>query len=231
MPTSVTAIMITGKDPARAPLARVAVESFLAQTYSDKRLIIVNTGDVPLLAGPLANVEERHWRGKAGLTLGALRNLARKGIKDGVIVQWDDDDFSNPERIHRQLAATPKGGASIFLREIHCCLQSGQAFAGCGRESRVGGFAGTMLFPARYAGTFPDLGKHEDTEFLLPLKAAKKLTVIDNDPCLYVRFYHGHNTWEREHVMRRRSGSLPLTPEQQQYLDWVRSHYKDFTAK
>lgn len=231
MPISVTAIMITGKDPARAPLASIAVGAFLAQTYADKRLVIVNTGAAPLLAEAAPGVEERHLPEAASKSLGHLRNLAMRGVKTGYLVQWDDDDFSAPERLHRQVSATPRGSASIFLREIHCCLATGQAFNGCGRESRAGGFAGTMLWPATYTGKFPDLGRHEDTEFLLPLKAEGKLKVLDNDPCLYVRFYHGHNTWEREHVMRRRSGSRDLSPEQWQHLEWVRSHYAEFLRK
>jgi hypothetical protein len=228
----ITCVMVTGKTTERYLMARRSLQGFLEQRLPEDlpvELLIINDNPVPLLEP--GEFEDQNVREinitKTGQTLGWLRNMGRQLCRTTHMMQWDDDDFSTPHRIAWQAAQTDftNGEATIFRQEIHCNLFSKQAFVSNGKSSRVKGFAGTMLFP-NASCSFPDLGKHEDTEFLLRFSRMKLLRVLDNDPALYIRFYHGRNTWSRTHVMKRKPGSRNMTRDEQIVVDQVLANYE-----
>lgn len=228
----VTAIMITGKTTERFPMAMRAVKSFQDQTYPSRQLIILNDNDQRLLPPAFQDDKVREFQINPKRSLGRLRNLGiQLAAGSKYLVQWDDDDFSHPARLAYQINMMgERQRASIFRREIHANLHSRRAFANDGMESRVNGFAGTMMWPADATARFPDAGKHEDTEFLLKLMKDMALLVIDNPPELYLRFYHGHNTWSERHVMKRKKGARDLSPAEQEYFDQVfDTHYAEIS--
>jgi len=212
----IAAIMVTGKTVARYALARAAIQSFLSQDYNGKtHLFIINDNPAPLLeeATSYANVTEVRVPLRATpCTLGELRNVGLDMAADGFdyVVQWDDDDFSLPHRLSYQIKETTRGTASIFRWQTQYNLATGACFAGCGNVSTVKGFAGTMLFPATTKARFQSVARGEDTYFLQAVKQKTTLHVISNRPEIYLRLYHGHNTWPESHVMRRRAGSRQL---------------------
>jgi hypothetical protein len=94
-----------------------AVRCFLQQTNSDAHLLIYDTGVHPYVSGidplldPLRN-EYRSARGRMtlvynpssrGAKIGALRNEAIGMINSDIIIHWDSDDWSAPERVSYQL--------------------------------------------------------------------------------------------------------------------------------
>lgn len=211
----ITAVMVTGKTPKRYPIAMGAVQSFLDQEYRGRKLLlIINDNPIPLFPEPAAipaGVVELHIQHDKKYTLGELRNIAFDHVdKDGYMVQWDDDDWSHPLRLQYQVDATNDGGASILRWQTQYDLRTGKCFAGCGKEAKVGGFAGTMLFPASTEARFTLKPKGEDTDFLVSLRQNMELKVISNSPTLFMHFCHENNTWHPEHVMKRRSGSRNL---------------------
>ena len=99
----VAAVMITAN---REKYVKRAIECFHRQTYNKKHLVIYNTGeplDVPLQHN-MVIVEEPK---SAGRTVGALRNIANSLVapKTEVILHWDDDDWSGPQRIETQVGS------------------------------------------------------------------------------------------------------------------------------
>lgn len=216
----ITAIMVTGKTTARYPIAMGAVQSFLSQEYrGQKLLLIINDNPIPLYPDPAAipaGVVELHIQHQQEkYTLGALRNMAFEHVpKDGYMVQWDDDDWSHPLRLQYQVDATNDGCASILRWQTQYDLRTGKCFAGCGKDAKVKGFAGTMLFPAAVNARFTLKPKGEDTDFLVAVRAAMELKVISNSPTMFMHFCHENNTWHPEHVMKRRSGSRDLAAEE-----------------
>lgn len=233
----ITAIMVTGKTVDRYPMALRSVESFKRQLYPNRSLLIVNDHpETPLLPNNEdCHITEVmcHIQNKPRRSLGELRTLGIQlagNLHQGdehYLMQWDDDDFSHWERMRYQVDRTQRGSASIFKWELHAHLQNRTVFANNGSVARANGFAGTMLWPAAAKVRFPDLGKHEDTEFVLALKQVCGVRVIDNDPMMYLRFYHGHNTWGEKHVMQRKPGSRNCTPEEQSYFDDIyEQHYE-----
>lgn len=219
---SITGVLVTGKTVDRYPLAMKAVEAWQNQNYPGPRqLLIINDHPSQALFRPASSLPEHVFeiRVHKQQTLGQLRNHGMTLAQGEYIVQWDDDDYSHPDRLSWQVKNTPEGQASIFRWEIHCNLKTGEAFANCGDEIRTKGFPGTMLWPAKLPVSFPAKGKAEDTEFVLDLKAECGLTVLENDPRLYFRCYHGHNTWSEQHVMKRKRNSRDLDEAERGFVD------------
>jgi glycosyltransferase involved in cell wall biosynthesis len=229
--TAITAVMVTGKTIERYPLARGAVQSFLSQEYAGKKLLlIINDNPVPLYEDVRAipdDVVELHINNPRELTLGELRNIAFDHVSPAdYMVQWDDDDYSAPGRLQYQIDKTKSGTATVLRWQTQFDLRTGECFAGCGRMSRVKGFAGTMLFPASVKARFTLKPKGEDTDFLVALSREITLDVLANSPTDFLHFCHLNNTWHPEHVMRRRHGSRDLSaPELAVVRGIVRQHY------
>jgi len=109
---TVCCIMLT-KD--RPELAARAVRCFSRQTYRSKRLLICDAGgDV------YAEYGGSRYRGyyRPGMTIGAARNeavmLTEEWLpKADVIVHFDDDDVSHPNRIAEQVAFLQSSGAAV----------------------------------------------------------------------------------------------------------------------
>lgn len=102
----VSAIMPTAGRP---QYARQAAEMFLAQTWPNKELVVIDDGsrETPLPDDPAI----RYIRvGRQG-ALGAKRNLACSHARGEFICHWDDDDAYAPDRIEDQavrLLANPR---------------------------------------------------------------------------------------------------------------------------
>ncbi len=94
-----------------------AVRSFQAQTYLNKKLMIVNGGSARIdMAGTL----EPDFVQLEGMTVGALRNLgcryasahyAASSDRPEIFCHFDDDDLSHPRRIEEQVALLQSSGA------------------------------------------------------------------------------------------------------------------------
>lgn len=120
----------------RPEMAKRAVESFRAQTYQRKLMMILDNADNPadFLGGEYSSVF--HWCQGRGRTIGSLRNLALEsacqagldpeggpGIAD-IFIHFDDDDWSHPNRISEQVALLKASGKeavgyrdSLFWRD------------------------------------------------------------------------------------------------------------------
>ena len=101
-------------------MARQAVENFRAQTYANKRLLVYDTSaeeiewpedwyesdDLCLLE---SNCNSHHRTAK---TIGYLRNRANLASgENDILIHWDDDDWSHPDRISEQVRFLQSSGA------------------------------------------------------------------------------------------------------------------------
>ena len=108
----VVAIMLT-KD--RPQMAARAVRAFREQTYKNKRLLVFDTGQRDQPSPPDEGISYWHrpeWIGTTP-TIGALRNVANGLTKADIIVTWDSDDVSHPNRIAEQVAHLQSSGADV----------------------------------------------------------------------------------------------------------------------
>jgi len=109
---TVACIMLT-KD--RHELAARAVRCFRAQTYENKKLWIFDTGDHGMPNGALTSNFYvwtcELYRGR--MTIGRCRNEMILESRGDVIIHWDDDDYSHPNRIAEQVAFLQSSGAAV----------------------------------------------------------------------------------------------------------------------
>jgi hypothetical protein len=101
----------------RPKLAKGAVECFRAQTYPAKELLIWDTSDeVDSYQSRIDRVAQV-FADKAPRTIGALRNEANAynavWHSSEILIHWDDDDWSHPDRIAGQVALLEESGADV----------------------------------------------------------------------------------------------------------------------
>lgn len=226
MTVNICAVMVTGK-PGREYLARMAIRAFQQQRYQAKRLLIVNDG-TPLLAESIEGIRELIV--PPGNTLGRLRNIALESMDPGIdlVVQWDDDDYSHPQRLRWQASQKfAKPTATVLRYEVHCNLLSGETKLCRPTRQAAYGFPGTLMHPLPTKFRYPEVAKSEDTVFLRAWRDDHRLRVLVNDkiPHLYVRFFHGLNTWSEKHVMGFPAAAMPLKPEIREEVETLRQSY------
>lgn len=106
----ISAIMPTRGRPS---FARNALACFLAQTWPNKELVIVDDSldtsfpDSPAREG-IRYLSIGHW-----LTIGAKRNRACAEAEGEIICHWDDDDWSSPARMADQVERLISSGADL----------------------------------------------------------------------------------------------------------------------
>ncbi len=96
----------------REEMVARAVRSFQAQTYRNKRLLILDNGRPRIQASLPGNAA---YVTADPASIGVLRNVANKfaGQLTGadIIAHWDSDDWSHPNRIAEQVALLQSSGA------------------------------------------------------------------------------------------------------------------------
>lgn len=211
---TVCAILLTADRP---ELARRAVECFRAQTYPAKRLLIFDSGQEMDPSLEREDLSEFWVPAPTGLTIGDLRNRANAFWTEyPVIVHWDSDDWSHPNRIAEQVELLQSSGADavgynemLFWRE-RVESKVGEIDPGTA-WLYTGSILGTSLcywrqtwervrFRSQRANPMHDKGVGEDHDFLLDLHAAGMKSVgvsslVPNpmDPLMIARI-HGSNT-------------------------------------
>lgn len=133
---TVCCVMLTRDRP---EMVRQAIRCWASQTYKIQktRLLIYDSGVPPLrIMAEELGLECRYsdghtgvlyQRGEPGESIGALRNKANKYASENhygfkphdVIIHWDDDDWSHPNRIAEQVALLQSSGAdAVGYREV-----------------------------------------------------------------------------------------------------------------
>lgn len=222
------AMMVTGKGPERARLARASVRSFLLQEYGNRALVVVNDGpfDVDVSAIPIDRVTVVRPGGRR--PLGELRNLGLDAVPDGSLwTYWDDDDWRHPKLMGAQRAM-------LARMAVPACFLSHQVRYGFARDVAVadyhpGGFAGTLMAVKHPLLRFPPVASGEDSAYTAALKESWPWTSWQNPPHYFLRFLHGANTWDAGHfgLDAEADGRWRLAPAARRYLRSVLPFYRE----
>ncbi len=207
--------MITGK-PGRRHLAKAAIRSWINQSYPNTELVIINDGTPLVPDGGIcesdlqSETEANEWGtvpchikeyGQGpGKSLGELRNIGLEITKGEYVIQWDDDDWYGPERISQQVNAAAKGHCVLLKKQIRYSFLNDSAFVMDWKFPATPAIPGTILHENKPGLSYPSQGKKED-EVFVQKHFDGRCVVLDNNPSLYVRFFHGGNTWDHTHVM------------------------------
>lgn len=189
----ISALMITGKSEERYDLACMAVDCFRDQTWDNKELIVINTSPSAPWFDGVENIREFKTDEKP---LGELRNLSYEKAEGDYFIQWDDDDYHAPNRMEWQYKHHEEDHLSLLERQVRYDIikHKGTVF------SFNSGIEGTMFHgPTDFS--YPDMDKGEDSEFCNQFRDDDKVNVQNNPASLYIRIFHGGNTWDRDHIM------------------------------
>jgi hypothetical protein len=118
----------------RPEMVARAVKSFLAQSFHGARLLVFETGPVPIVRDPSWSVD---WATNYGhvASIGALRNAANTCVGADILLHWDSDDWSHPNRIAEQVALLQSGrpicGCRVGLKITGRCPHGNEVGAEC----------------------------------------------------------------------------------------------------
>ena len=200
----VSCLMVTAN---RRDLAKRAVICFMNQSYPNKELVIIDDGEqdyTPILQEiPPQDVLYIKLEKKQDAVLGTLRNVALDKARGDYLIQWDDDDWYHPERIRIQAEVLMKGYDA-------CCLSASLMHLNDPEYMNLpffgklpDGIPGSIMHKNNASIRYPEFRKAEDTVYLKDWMKLKYTKLPEEYSYLFIRCYHGSNTWEQEHFRRR----------------------------
>lgn len=200
----VSCLMVTAN---RKQLMRRSILGFKNQTYPNKELVVVDDGqqdlEEVLKELPSSQLTYLKLKSKPGNTLGKLRNRSLDEADGEYLVQWDDDDWYHPDRISIQAGFLNKGydaccisGSLMHLDEEPYMLHP---YVGYLPE----GIPGSIMHRIDKAIRYPHTRRAEDTVYLKEWMKKRYVQINSDYAHLFIRCYHGNNTWEKDHFLRR----------------------------
>ncbi|MBT8399979.1 MAG: glycosyltransferase family 2 protein, partial [Rhodothermia bacterium] len=164
----VSCVMVTADRPS---LCRRAIWSYQQQTYRNKELVVLDNGEVSMrtLLDVLPVDEVRYVKvdRSPDATLGELRNRALSlATGEYVIPQWDDDDWSHPDRIALQASILDEGNDACALSGTLVHIDEGAFFDRPYIGILPGGVPPTIMHRSDHELRYPPLERGEDTHYV-----------------------------------------------------------------
>ncbi len=209
----VSAICLTAD---RQAFTERAIRCFEWQDYPNKQLVVLDSGAQPFELKCV--VQDAHFHRMARShtdTIGSMRNLAIAAADGELIVHWDSDDWSAPDRITQQVHQLQDCDADI----VGACelpfwdYRTRSAYVY--RHQKPTYIVGTTMMYRRsmwQEHKFPSLNRGEDTHWHRELGALRKRSFSDSyaDGGLVIAAIHEGNSMDY---------SLPL-PEWRRAPEW-----------
>jgi len=191
----------------RLEYCKTAIESFLSQTYENRKLIIINNGNATYFRHvqdfinfqDTDKIEHHFFLRKINTTIGELRDYGLKKCSNAdYVCVWDDDDFYSKTRIQSEVFWLEKTNSDmVMFANFTVKIRD--------RKSKVTnelGLEPSLLFKYTNKVNYPFLLRGEDTFFINELlKIGYKKYVIDNSHEDYTYNFHGENTCNYNHFV------------------------------
>ncbi|MCA9515904.1 MAG: glycosyltransferase family 2 protein [Myxococcales bacterium] len=208
----VSCLMVTRN---RSRLAERALRCFAAQTWKNRELVIIDDGDEdyePVIAPYRGNVVVHYHRFEkdSERRLGAARNLSLDHANGDFLMQWDDDEWYHPERIAAQMGYLAEHRLDgVVLRETLMHMDLPFYVDNPIKTHLRRGTPGTIVH-RRSVVRYPNTPRSEDSVYLDDLRKEMRIGMIEGEPHshLFIRCFHGSNTWEVSHFTERLSHRL-----------------------
>ncbi len=201
----VSCVMVTAD---RVELCARAIWCYQQQTYPNKELVILDNGHTSmaaLLEGlPAEEVRYKKIDRTPDLILGALRNDALDmATGEFIIPQWDDDDWYHPDRIQIQVDVLQTGVDACALAGTLMHVDKTPYFDRPYIGLLPNGVPPTIMHRRDDAIRYPALPRTEDTVYVNEWLSRSYVQLPEEQSYLYIRAFHGSNTWEVDHFLRR----------------------------
>ena len=194
----VSCVCPTGNRP---HLITMAIDCFLAQTYPNKELIVLDDGATPTSVPCHPSIKYvRHVGPK--LTTGRKRNRCNELASGSVICNWDDDDWSHPTRISVQVNRLQASGRAFtgFNQMYFHATDGSFLMQECG-----GGLGTAQCYTKSFweVTRYREIPTTEDVQFCQSAERAGESSVIAGDGLMVAR-RHGANSWNEINILDRR---------------------------
>lgn len=200
----VSCLMVTAN---RRDLARRAIQCFENQTYQNKELVIVDDGeeDYSLILEHLPPEQVKYVKLKKqpDFVLGKLRNRSLEEATGDYLIQWDDDDWYHPERIKIQANILDQGYDACCLASSLMHLDTDEFMMHPYVGILPDGIPGSIMHRKSETIRYPETRRSEDTVYLEEWMKLRYYKLDHSFNYLFLRAYHGDNTWEQGHFKRR----------------------------
>ncbi len=173
-----------------------SVTYFLRQDYPNRELLILDDGEDAVADLVPTDARVRYVRLDRRLILGAKRNLACELARGSVIVHWDDDDWTAPNRVRTQVAVLLDSGADVcgVSRLLYYEADRDRAWLyACPQAGRRWVAGNTLAYLKRswQEHPFPEVTVGEDLRFIWGPHGWRVEAVPDHRIC--VGLVHGAN--------------------------------------
>ncbi len=184
----------------RFHFAKMAIECFRRQTYTNTELVIVeHTPMDDRLSEHVQQLGDTRIRlfsePDGEKTLGEVRNFALDQCTGYYIAAWDDDDLCDPFRLEAQHTL-------LCMLDAHACVMSRTVDWAPAIEhlliNEQRSWEGTLLCEASVMARYGHITIGEDGIMQRALESVARVAWIDM-PRLYVYLMHGTNLWASEH--------------------------------
>ena len=221
----VSCLLVTADRPV---LCRRAIRCYHRQTYPNTELVVLDNGSESIkhLLKDLPAGEVRYLREDPSpdRTIGGLRNAAlEEATGTFVVPQWDDDDWSHPERIERQVDVLQRGYDACTLPATLMHVDSAAYFHHPFYGFLPDGVPPTIMHRRDQSIRYPTLRRTSDTAFLNAWMEKSYVQLPSEEAHLHLRYCHGGNLWEQEHFLRR----MRNTPQDLLLYGWYRFIRRD----
>jgi glycosyltransferase involved in cell wall biosynthesis len=192
----VSCLMVTTGE---RPSIQHAIECYSRQTYANRELVVVTHPDglettAAFVAASGAPNVSVHCVGRE-MTLGDCRNLAIARAAGRIVMQWDDDDLSDPLRVAVAVSVLIQS-AAVAVVLCRVLIWWPQRRLAAISERRI--WEGSIAVWREHAPAYPSLARAEDTPALAFLVNTRRVATYDC-PLLYVYTAHAANTWGQTH--------------------------------
>jgi glycosyltransferase involved in cell wall biosynthesis len=174
-----------------------AIGFFLAQTYQNRELIIVDDGSDNVHDLVPMDSRIRYIRCEQPEPVGAKRNLGCSWASGCLIAHWDDDDWMAPSRLDFQVTALLQTRADVcgIDRIYYLDSRSRRAWTYIyPRTARPWLAGGSLLYRKEFwrRNPFSEISVGEDARFLWACRTWRMAVLRDNR--FYIAMIHGANT-------------------------------------
>jgi glycosyltransferase involved in cell wall biosynthesis len=164
------------------------------QTYEPTEILVVSSGE------PVADLlpdDIRHVHLAGNPCIGAMRNAGCGAARGDVVAHFDDDDFSDPERLSDQMALLLDSGLAVTGYRSMRFTDGVRSWRYLGSPLFV---LGTSLCYRRQwweQHPFPAIQVGEDNSFVVAAASGRQLAVADDAGDLMFATNHTGNTSPR----------------------------------
>lgn len=185
-----------------------AVWCYQQQTYANKELVVLDNGhramDTLLVDLPADEVRYKKIARTPDLILGDIRNQALDmATGEYIIPQWDDDDWYHPDRIQLQVDVLEQGHDACALAGTLMHVNQAPYFDKPYIGLLPNGVPPTIMHHRDDTIRYPSLPRTEDTVYVNEWLNKSYVQLPAEASYLYIRAFHGANTWEADHFLRR----------------------------